>query len=88
MCLISITSITLQINFSEIYSKVAQNSVIKAEPAVIHFAGFELNKTHCIVLKLANISGDVQRMHINPPQTKYFYIQMTKNVGGIKVHRS
>jgi len=65
---------------TEIYSKVAQNSIVQARPAVIHFSGFDLNKVHKVVLRLANVSGDVQRMHIIPPQTKYFYVKYTKNV--------
>ena len=69
---------------TEIYAKVAQNSVVQARPAVIHFGGFELNKTQEVKLELANISGDVQRMHIIPPQTKYFYIKYKKNVSTTK----
>ena len=65
---------------SEIYSKVAQNSVVQARPAILHFGGFDVDNTQRLVLQIANVSGDVQRMHIIPPQTKYFYIKYTKNV--------
>ena len=68
------------LSFVEIYSKVAQNSVVQARPAILHFVGFELNTTQKLLLQLANVSGDVQRMHIIPPQTKYFYIKYNKNV--------
>ncbi|CAH1789213.1 unnamed protein product [Owenia fusiformis] len=64
---------------SKIYSKIAQNSVAQARPSVIHFGGFDLNKTQRCTLHIANVSTEVQRMHIIPPQTKYFYIKYTKN---------
>ena len=47
---------------------------------MIHFGGFELNKTHSQVIHLGNISTEVQRMHIIPPQTKFFYIKYKKSV--------
>ncbi|XP_064648100.1 cilia- and flagella-associated protein 221-like [Lineus longissimus] len=64
---------------TKIYSKVAQNSVVQARPAVIHFGGFELGKTLKQTLWLGNVSTEVQRYHIIPPQSKYFSIKYTKN---------
>lgn len=63
---------------SKIYTKVALNSVVQARPAVVHFGGFELGKTHRQIVQIANISTEVLRMHIIPPQTSYFYIKYTK----------
>ena len=65
---------------SEIYSKIAQNSVVQARPAAVHFAGFDLGKPQRQILQLGNVSTEVQRMHIIPPQTKYFEIKYTKGV--------
>ena len=67
-------------SLSEIYSKVAQNTVVQARPAVIHFGGFELGKTMKQKLFVSNVSSEVQRYHIIPPQSKYFNIKYTKNV--------
>ena len=71
---------TQSCSVSEIYSTVAQNSVVQARPSVLHFGGFEVGKTHTATLQLANVSTEVQRMHVIPPQTHYFYIKYTKNV--------
>ncbi|XP_074658961.1 cilia- and flagella-associated protein 221-like [Tubulanus polymorphus] len=61
---------------TKIYSKVAQNSVVQARPSVLHF---EVGRTNNLELRLANVSTEVQRYHIIPPQTKYFNIKYTKN---------
>lgn len=66
--------------FAEIYSKIAGNDVVQARPSVVHFAGFELGITQEVELRLGNVSTEVQRMHIIPPQTKYFNIKYKKNV--------
>ena len=67
--------------FSEIYSKVGQNAMVLAKPSVVHFGGFEADKKHIQKLSIVNASTDVIRMHIIPPQTKYFYIKYNKSVG-------
>ena len=66
--------------FPEIYSKVVQNAVVQACPAVVHFGGFRLGEVHQEILRLVNVSTDVQRMHVLPPQTKYFKIHYKKKV--------
>ncbi|KAK2178566.1 hypothetical protein NP493_535g01047 [Ridgeia piscesae] len=63
---------------TKIYSKIGQNDVVQARPAVVHFAGFEVNKTHTQKLFLINVATEVHRMDVIPPQTKYFYIKYTK----------
>ncbi|XP_078572039.1 cilia- and flagella-associated protein 221-like [Branchiostoma floridae x Branchiostoma japonicum] len=63
---------------TKIYTKVNQNVFLQARPAVIHFAGFELNKTQKQIMRVANVSGDIQRMHILPPATSYFKLHYTK----------
>lgn len=66
--------------FSEIYSKLVKNATVQAKPAAIHFTGFQVGKVSKQPLHLANVSTEVQRMHIIPPQTQYFKIKYTKGV--------
>jgi len=75
----SLESVLLVI-FVEIYSRLGNNGVLTASPTVLHFAGFEVGKVRRLKLNIINSSADVQRMHILPPQTRYFRIQYTKNV--------
>ncbi|XP_075286472.1 cilia- and flagella-associated protein 221 isoform X1 [Opisthocomus hoazin] len=63
---------------SKIYSELQRSKVIQAEPAVLHYGGYEVGKHHQQMLKLINISGDVVNLHIIPPQTKYFQIKYNK----------
>ncbi|XP_037253728.1 cilia- and flagella-associated protein 221 isoform X1 [Falco rusticolus] len=63
---------------SKIYSELQKSKVIQAEPAVLHYGGYEVGKCHRQILKLINISGDVTNLHIIPPQTKYFQIKYNK----------
>ncbi|RXM33978.1 Cilia- and flagella-associated protein 221 [Acipenser ruthenus] len=63
---------------TKIYAKLQKNSAIEAEPAVLHFGGFELGKSYQQVLNLVNISSDVINIHILPTQTKYFQIKYSK----------
>ncbi|XP_010295683.1 PREDICTED: cilia- and flagella-associated protein 221, partial [Phaethon lepturus] len=63
---------------SKIYSELHRSKVIQAEPAVLHYGGYEVGKHHEQTLKLINISGDVINLHIIPPQTKYFQIKYNK----------
>ncbi|XP_053926680.1 cilia- and flagella-associated protein 221 isoform X2 [Cuculus canorus] len=63
---------------SKIYSEHQRSKVIQAEPAVLHYGGYEIGKHHQQTLKLINISGDVANLHIIPPQTKYFQIKYNK----------
>jgi len=69
--------------FVEIYSTLGNNGILIASPTVLHFAGFEVGRVRRLKLDIINSSADVQRMHIVPPQTKYFRIQYTKNVSKI-----
>ncbi|XP_026708582.1 cilia- and flagella-associated protein 221 [Athene cunicularia] len=63
---------------SKIYSELQRSNVIQAEPAVLHYGGYEVGKHHQQTLKLINISGDVTNLHVIPPQTKYFQIEYNK----------
>ncbi|NXT74120.1 PCDP1 protein, partial [Zapornia atra] len=63
---------------SKIYSELERSKVVQAEPAVLHYGGYEVGKHHQQTLKLINISGNVINLHIIPPQTKYFQIKYSK----------
>ncbi|KAM6129380.1 LOW QUALITY PROTEIN: cilia- and flagella-associated protein 221 [Pterocles gutturalis] len=61
-----------------IFSELRRSKVVQAEPAVLHYGGYEVGKHHQQMLKLINISVDVINLHIIPPQTKYFQIKYNK----------
>ncbi|XP_070787047.1 cilia- and flagella-associated protein 221 [Enoplosus armatus] len=63
---------------SKSYAKLKSNSVIQAEPPVLHFSGLELGKDYIKILKLINISSEVMNIHIIPTQTKHFQTTYTK----------
>uniref|UniRef100_A0A672YAB3 Cilia and flagella associated protein 221 n=1 Tax=Sphaeramia orbicularis TaxID=375764 RepID=A0A672YAB3_9TELE len=63
---------------SKVYAKLKSNSLIQAEPAEVHFSGFELDKDYLKMLKLINISSEVMNIHIIPTQTKHFQTSYTK----------
>ncbi|XP_055022889.1 cilia- and flagella-associated protein 221 [Boleophthalmus pectinirostris] len=63
---------------TKFYGKLKSNSLIQAEPAEVHFSGFQLGKKYCSTLQLINISTEVMNIHILPTQTKYFQTTYTK----------
>ncbi|XP_035984294.1 cilia- and flagella-associated protein 221 [Fundulus heteroclitus] len=63
---------------SKIYTQLNGNSQIQAEPAELHFTGFELGKNYTKILKLVNISSEVLDVHIIPTLTKHFQTTYTK----------
>ena len=54
--------------------------MVQAAPSVVHFGGFQLGHVREKMLRLVNVSTEVQRMHVLPPQTKYFKIKYSKEV--------
>lgn len=64
---------------TKLFCKVADNGLIRVDPMVVHFAGFEPGRSFSRKVELQNMSTDIQQMHIIPPQTKYFKIKYTKN---------
>jgi hypothetical protein len=57
--------------------------MVHVKPETIHFDGFEINERHTKKLVILNASADVLRMHIIPPQSKYFSIKYKKGVSTI-----
>uniref|UniRef100_A0A665U465 Cep192-like domain-containing protein n=1 Tax=Echeneis naucrates TaxID=173247 RepID=A0A665U465_ECHNA len=64
--------------FIEIYAKLKSNNLIQAEPAELHFSGFELGSDYQKNLKLINVSSEVMNIHIISTQTKHFQTTYTK----------
>jgi hypothetical protein len=72
----------------EIYAKLQRNEYFEVAPAEVHFAGFEVlssqqdgeSKKYTQILRIINISGQVQRMTVLPPFTKHFQIFYVKQV--------
>ncbi|KAL8567912.1 hypothetical protein ACOMHN_059034 [Nucella lapillus] len=60
------------------FTKIGQNSMVHVKPEVIHFDGFVVNEKHVKRLVILNASSDVLRMHLIPPQSKYFSIKYKK----------
>ncbi|TRZ19847.1 hypothetical protein HGM15179_007274 [Zosterops borbonicus] len=63
---------------SKIYSERQRSRIVQAEPAVLHYGGYEVGKHHKQMLKLINISTNTVSFHIIPPQTVYFQIKYNK----------
>ncbi|XP_043929612.1 cilia- and flagella-associated protein 221 [Protopterus annectens] len=63
---------------TKIFTQIQKNKIIQAQPAILHFGGYEIHKRHQQILKLINISTEVINIHVLPPQTKYFQIKYSK----------
>jgi hypothetical protein len=54
------------------YEDVGQTAVIAAEPAVVHFGGFQPGATLKQIVRLCNISSSATRVHVVPPDSENF----------------
>ncbi len=57
-----------------VYSSIGTNGVLMADPAVIHFGGFEPGKAFRQVMRIVNTSPVSRRLHIIPPTTSFFKV--------------
>jgi hypothetical protein len=64
---------------TKLYKKIKKNDLISINPSVIHFTGFEPQCKYWQKFELVNMSSDIQRFHVIPPQSKYFKVSYTKN---------
>ena len=62
----------------QLYATIGSNGALEARPSVLHFGGFELNKVHEQVLRIVNVSGVSQRLHIIMPGTPYLQARVDK----------
>ncbi|PAA64110.1 hypothetical protein BOX15_Mlig034468g1 [Macrostomum lignano] len=63
---------------TQIFNKMGRNAIVEAHPAVVHFAGFTPNQVHVRKVKFANVSTEVTRFHILPPETPFFKLSYEK----------
>lgn len=54
------------------YAKLGKAHSFEAQPAVMHFGGYTLNKVHQHKLRIVNRSDRSQRVNIIVPTTPYF----------------
>ena len=61
-----------------------RNDLFEVSPIEIHFSGYDIDskepKKYTQTLRVINISDQVQRMTVLPPQTKYFDVFYVKPV--------
>lgn len=62
------------------YSTIGSNGALTANPAVIHFGGFEMGKSFKQVMRIINTSPVSRRLHIIPPSTPFFKVR--RGAGG------
>ena len=61
------------------YVNIGVASVVRAEPAAVHFSGIESDgRTLVATLRLINMSSHPIRMHILPPMTSFFTMSIHK----------
>ncbi len=69
---------------SGIFAKLERNNLFEVSPVEIHFSGYDIDskepKKYTQTLRVINISDQVQRMTVLPPQTKYFDVFYVKPV--------
>ncbi len=71
------------LTIKEIYAKLQRNEIFEAAPVEVHFAGFEVDEdgsSYQQILRIINISGQIQRMTVLPPKTNFFDVLYVKPV--------
>ena len=49
--------------------------ILQADPAVMHFGGFELGRVYRQTLRIRNVRAGGTRIHIVPPSTPFFKVR-------------
>ena len=65
-------------NYIGTYETVGTNGIIEADPQVLKFAGFELNKINTKRILIRNTSGMPRRIYVLPATTKPFNFVCSK----------
>ena len=60
------------------FVKQDSNGFFAIEPAVVHFGGFSLNRTHTQTVRIKNTSSRSRRIRILEPTTSFFTVRMNK----------
>lgn len=65
---------------TKIFAKLQRNQIFEVTPVEVHFAGFQVDEKSVFtqVLRIINISGQIQRMTVLPPKTKFFDVIYVK----------
>lgn len=59
------------------YAYVGSTAVITAEPAVVHFGGFQPGQVLQQVVHIINTAPTATRVHVIPPDTTQFTVRLT-----------
>ena len=62
----------------QVYAKLGRSALLHASPTVVHFGGFRLHQRHEQRVRVVNRSPVSQRIHVLPPSTPHFTLQMDK----------
>eukprot|EP00741_Cyanophora_paradoxa_P023818 tig00021623_g23007.t1 len=63
---------------NNVFAKLGKTAIIEANPAMMHFAGYQVGQTHTQTLRVVNMSGSSRRLVILPPSTPFFRINVNK----------
>lgn len=66
------------------FHKIGASATVAAEPAVVHFGGFEPHQVYTQTLLLKNICERATRVHIVPPETPYFRFRDFQKSGALR----
>ena len=78
---------TNYLTFNRDYSKIGSTLLLAADPAVVHFGGFQLDQVYKQTLRVRNISTTGTRVHIILPNTPFFKVWWACGGGGVFVCR-
>eukprot|EP00899_Mesostigma_viride_P017824 jgi/Mesvir1/26042/Mv26553-RA.1 len=63
---------------SRVYAKLGNNRFFEVRPAILHFGGYRVGKTHAQKIRVVNVSERSRRLHIIEPATPFFRIKCNK----------
>ena len=69
---------------SQTFTAVGSNGVLMAQPSVVQFAGFELQRRERRRLSLVNVGPRPTRFHVLGPTTAFFRLAVSEGMGTIR----